>query len=306
MTVTVWDYGALLASVRVPDRDGDLGEVVVGPTTLDEADDPTDRGGFRGATIGRYSNRIADAAFTLDGNKYELAANDGPNHLHGGAIGFDQYVWRVHSVVADRDNQAAVSFVHHSPDGDEGYPGNLTVWASFHLSRANHLTLDYTAACDAPTIVSLTNHVYWNLAGQGSVRDHRLRIAADRYVHADAARLPVVDPIRAVRGTRYDFTAERRLGDQGFEQGYDDCYVLGQPGVAAELHDPSTGRHMSVSTDQPGVQLYTANHLPIPHTGICLETQALPDSPNQPSFPSPVLRPGQPYHPQTIYHFTAS
>lgn len=310
MTVTIWDYGAHLISVRVPDRDGKLDEIVVGPTELRRADDPADRGGFRGATVGRYANRIAGSAFELDGVTYQLAANDGPNHLHGGLIGFDQYVWEAEIVAADQQ-ASAVRFTHQSPDGDEGYPGALTASVTFTLTAENRLTLAYAATCDAPTPLSLTNHVYWNLAGGGSVRGHRLQVAADRYVHADDARLPIVDPLKPVDGTRFDFRQTRPLDNGDFGDGYDDCLVLNDPepgndaGPAASLHEPVTGRTIEVATDQPGVQLYSANHLLEPYTGVCLETQALPDSPNRPTFPSAVLRPGEIWRSETSFTFNA-
>lgn len=305
ITVTVWDYGAHLVSVRAPDRAGQVGELVVGPTSLGQADDPDHRGGFRGATVGRYANRIANAAFTLDGVTYELAPNDDPNHLHGGRIGFDQYVWGS-EVVADSAEGGAVRFSHHSPDGDEGYPGALTATVTFNLHADNRLTLSYTAESDAPTIISLTNHVYWNLAGSGSVVDHELQLHAEQFVMSDNACIPVADPITNVAGTRFDFRQRRPIGGLDFGDGYDDCFVLAATGgvtAIANVFEPNFGRSLTVSTDQPGVQLYTANHLPEPHQGFCLETQALPDSPNRPAFLSPVLRPGEIWRSQTLFVF---
>ncbi|MDH3755866.1 MAG: galactose mutarotase [Acidimicrobiia bacterium] len=297
--VTVWDYGAHLIEVVAPDRDGERIDVVTSRGSLADHLE-SDRGGYTGATIGRYANRIAGGRFTLAGRRYRLATNDGPNHLHGGLIGFDQYVWDGEPF--EEPTRCGVRLQLQRPHGDEGYPGAVGVEVTYALDDGDRLSIDYTATTTAPTIVSLTNHAYWNLAGGGSIADHELQVMASRYLEVDDTQIPIGSP-RSVDGTRYDFREARRLGDSELEDGYDHCLLLDTPGVAAVLIDPGSGRRMTVATDQPGLQLYTANHLDQPHTAVCLEAQQLPDAPNRPDFPSPTLRPGEVYRQHTEHRF---
>jgi aldose 1-epimerase len=316
----VMTYGGTLVSLRVPDRAGKLGDVVLGFDSLQPylAEHP-----YFGSLIGRYANRIAHGRFTLDGRTYTLACNDGPNHLHGGPHGFHTAMWRAHA----EDNEIAqLALSYSSHDGEEGYPGNLDVEVRYALTDANELRLDYKATTDAPTIVNLTNHVYFNLAGQGTILEHVLRVHASRYVPLDQTRIPLGVPA-PVAGTPFDFTTPQRLGARIHDAhgqlrigpGYDHCWVLdkraGEMTVAAELFDPATGRVMTVRTTQPGLQVYSGNFLDgtlrgkggvayPTHAGMCLETQHLADSPNQPTFPSTRLAPGDVFQHSTIYGFS--
>jgi aldose 1-epimerase len=307
MTVTIMGYGATVTQVLVPDRDGAFTNVVLGADSLDRY-----LGGFAGsaAVIGRFANRIAKARFQIDGREYQLAANNSPNHIHGGRIGFANVVWRGEALPA-KSRQAAVRFTYRSRDGEEGYPGNLLVHVTYTLDDRNALRLDYEAETDQPTPVNLTNHAYFNLAGGGDVLDHVLWLAADRYTHADEALIPTGDLAR-VRGTPLDFTAPTRVGDRIAQLkprpgGYDHNYVLNSGGkslaLAGRLRDPKSGRVMELRTTEPGTQLYTGNHLG--HAGLCLETQHYPDSVNQPHFPSTILRPGKRFKSTTLFTFSA-
>ncbi len=301
LSAEVWSYGARLVSVGVPDRSG-LTTNVAGPVgSLAGYDDPKGRGGYRGATIGRYANRIAGGRFSLDGHAFQLTRNDGPNHLHGGWLGFDQVVWEAEA--ATDGNEAVVTFSHFSPDGDEGYPGNLDVRVRYALSM-DSLTIDYEATTDAPTIVNLTNHAYWNLSGGGLIGDHVLQVLAKSYLPVDEKSIPT-GTIEPVSGTRFDFVEQRLIGDLSIDGGIDHCFVLDQPagGPVAVLQDLRSGRAMTVETDQPGLQIYTANYLDPPHTAVCLEAQRLPDMPNQSAFGSAVLLPGEIYRQRTRYAF---
>ena len=315
LVAKVADYGTIITELHVPDRQGKLGDIVLG---FDNLDQYLKGHPFFGCTVGRVANRIANARFTLDDKTYTLAAKNGPNHLHGGLKGFDKMVWK-----AEPQAGAAVRFSYTSPDGEEGYPGTLAVVVTMTLTDANELRLDYTATTDKPTPVNLTNHSYFNLAGEGDVLAHELMIAADYYTASDSALMPTGE-IKPVKDTPMDFTTPQPIGSR-FAQlhtnplGYDDNYVLSAGGrglaLAARVYELRSGRVMEVHTTQPGVQFYTANFLNGSLTGkrgvvyqqycaLCLETQHFPDSVNQPKFPSVILRPGQTYRHTTIHKFS--
>lgn len=307
MVVKVIGYGAIISEIQAPDRQGKMANVVLGTTSLDEY-----LKGYRGsaAVIGRFANRIAKARFKIDGVEYSLAANNGKNHIHGGRKGFASVVW-TGRVLASKPNEASVELSYESKDGEEGYPGTLQVKVIYTLTDANELRVDYRATTDKATPVNLTNHAYFNLAGEGNVLDHELWLSADRYTPADDELIPTGE-IAGVRGTPLDFTSRTRVGARIDQlkpklNGYDHNFVLpGEKGAlrpAGRVVDPKSGRVMDVSTTEPGVQLYTGNHLN--HGGLCLETQHYPDSINQPSFPSPILRPGQVWQSTTIFAFSA-
>lgn len=311
-------YGALLTEMHVPDRAGQWGDVTLG---FDQLSDYLAGHPYFGATIGRYANRIAQGKFTLDGRTYTLATNDGPNHLHGGDRGFDKVVWRAE--VLSGAPGAAVRFTYTSPDGEEGYPGTLQAAVTYTLTEDNELRLDYTATTDRPTVVNLTNHAYWNLAGAGSILDHLLLIAADHYTPVDDTLIPT-GTIEPVDGTMMDFTRSLPIGSRIGEltndpRGYDHNYVLNSGGgslaFAARVEEPRTGRVLEIFTTEPGIQFYSGNFLDGTLTGkggvvyhqyhgFCLETQHFPDSPNRPNFPSVVLRPGQTYTQTTVHRFS--
>lgn len=309
----VMTWGATLVEMQVPDRDGKLAEVTLGFDTLDGYLRPNP---FFGCIAGRYANRIAKGRFTLDGKEYALARNGGPNHIHGGARGFDKRNWQ-----AEPAGENAVRFTYVSTDGEEGYPGQLTTRVTYTLGADNALRLDYEAVTDKPTVFNLTNHAYWNLAGSGDVLAHELRLSAARYTVPDTTLIPTGE-LRAVAGGAMDFTTAKPLGRElaATGTGYDHNYVLdaGQPAtpaLAAVLRDPASGRTLEVLTTEPGVQLYTGNYLAgikgragqsyVKHAGVCLETQHFPDSPNHPAFPTTVLRPGESFRSTTIFRFSA-
>jgi aldose 1-epimerase len=311
----VMTWGATLVEMSVPDRAGKLADVTLGFDELEKYLGPHPH---FGCIAGRYANRIARGKFTLDGKSYTLATNNGVNHLHGGLRGFDKYVWSAEPVGAN-----AVRFKHVSPDGEEGYPGTLITSVTYTLTDADELRLDYTATTDAPTVLNLTNHAYWNLGDSADVRDHELRIAAAKYTVVDAGSIPTGE-LREVAGTPFDFTKAKPIGRdldalKGTPGGYDHNYVLAlaprrEPVLAAEFYEPKSGRVMRVLTDQPGVQFYTGNYLKSvsgksgrtyeKHAGLCLETQHFPDSPNQPDFPNTVLRPGETFRSTTVHAFS--
>lgn len=299
LRATIWTYGATLAALEVPDRSGAMADVLVGPGPLSQHDDPADRAGWPGMTIGRFANRIAGARFSLDGVEHRLTSNERGNHLHGGAIGFDQYVWSGDAAV--HGDEASLTLTHHSPSGDEGYPGALAVEVRYRLGP-DSLTIEYRAATDAPTPVNLTNHGYWNLAGRGTVAGHTLRVAAAHYVPVDDELIPT-GTLAPVVGSRFDFTEPRSL-EEIATGGFDHCFVLDDSATpVVELCDPDSGRTLAIQTDQPGLQLYTGDHLDPPHRGLCLETQRLPDSPNIPAFGTSILRPGETYTQRTVHRF---
>ncbi|MFD7715204.1 aldose epimerase family protein [Streptomyces sp. NPDC059814] len=297
--VRVLTYGGVVQSVEVPDRDGTRTGVALGLPDLASYQKYT--GPYFGALVGRYANRIGGAAFELDGRTRRLTRNEGRNHVHGGALGFDKRVWGAREI-ADGLELSLVS-----ADGEEGFPGRLDVAVAYTLDEGGALRITYRATTDAPTVVNLTNHTYWNLAGadSGSALGQRLRIAAGRITPADAESLPTGE-FRPVDGTRFDFREPQPVAE-----GYDHNYVLdeGVAGPVAELYDEASGRVLTVTTTEPGLQLYTADHFdgePFgPCAGIALETQHFPDSPNRPEFPSTVLRPGEEYVSTTVYGFPA-
>lgn len=319
--VTLMEWGATIVRWLVPARPGDGDgkpvNVVLGFDTLPPY---LARPPYFGCTVGRYANRIAHGRFTLDGRVVQLACNDGPHHLHGGVAGFDQRLWQ------GRETAAGVEFRRHSPDGEEGYPGALDVGVHFALGDDGTLRIDYDATTSAPTVVTLTNHSYFNLAGRGDVLDHELRLYASRYTPTDATLIPT-GAIAPVAGTPLDFGTRRRIGERlallaaAPGGGYDHNFVLDRPAGtaaladAAELVDPGSGRVLRCRTTEPGLQLYTGNFLveglPVApplaarrHAALSLETQHYPDSPNQPAFPSTVLRPGEQFRSTTEYRIS--
>ncbi|QHY95334.1 Aldose 1-epimerase precursor [Streptomyces sp. S4.7] len=296
--VKVLTYGGILQSVEVPDREGASANVVLG---FDDVEGyvgcPSP---YFGALIGRYANRIAGGSFTLDGRTYRLPRNNGPNCLHGGERGFDKRVWDAEPAADGHGVRLSLE----SPDGEEGFPGRVEVSATYALDAAGALRIGYRAVTDAPTVLNPTNHSYWNLggAGGGSAAGHVLRIAAGHITPLDGDSVPAGPPA-PVDGTRFDFREPRKVGS-----GYDHNFVLDQGGsVAAELYDPASGRVLTVTTTEPGLQLYTGDHFDAgpfgPGEGIALETQHFPDSPNRPDFPSTVLRPGEEFTSETTYGF---
>ncbi|PPK86147.1 aldose 1-epimerase [Neolewinella xylanilytica] len=319
MEVDITNYGGIVTSIRVPDREGNIADVALGFPTLEGylGEDP-----YFGALIGRFGNRIANATFQLEGESYELPANDGPNTLHGGPGGFHTKIWNA----TPTEDGNGVELQRTSPDGEEGFPGNLDVTVRYTLTDDNELRIEYTATSDQATPVNLTNHSYFNLSGEGSILDHVLTIDADAFTPVNNTLIPTGE-LRAVEGTPFDFREPTPIGERieadneqlGFGQGYDHNWVLnsGGGGLAsvATLYDPSSGRVMEVLTTEPGLQFYSGNFLDGSltgkdginyelRTGLCLETQHFPDSPNQPEFPSTTLEPGDTYSSETVYRFS--
>ncbi len=320
-TATILTYGGTLTSLRVPDRNGVLDDVVLGFDTLVPY---LDEHPYFGSLIGRYANRIARGRFNLNGRTYTLACNNGPNHLHGGPNGFHRRIWSVRDTASANDSRLELTYL--SGDGEEGYPGNLTVTVVYTLTDQNELRIEYTASTDQDTMINLTNHAYFNLAGGGDILDHRLELAASHFLPVDATLIPLGE-LRPVRETPMDFTVATPIGARinaddeqiGRAKGYDHTWVLdkevGTLGLAARLSDLVSGRVMEVYTTEPGIQFYSGNLLDgsltgkggeryVKHRGLCLETQHYPDSPNQPQFPTTVLRPGETYQQTTIYRFS--
>ena len=321
--VKITNYGGIVVSLTARDRAGKLDDVVLGFETLAEyiAETP-----YFGAIVGRYGNRIGGAAFTLDSKKYSLAANDGPNSLHGGSTGFDKVVWRARAV--EGDGADAIELEYLSADGEEGYPGALSVKVVYTWTDADELRIDYTAETDKRTVVNLTNHSYFNLAGAGVGNNlaHEIMIEADHFTPVNATLIPTGE-LRSVKDTPMDFTHPVAIGeriDADDEQltlggGYDHNWVLrssdGSLALAARVHEPTTGRVLEVLTTEPGVQFYSGNFLDghlvgkggrtYVHRGaLCLETQHFPDSPNRPEFPSTILSPGQTYRQTTVFRLS--
>jgi aldose 1-epimerase len=314
----VIEYGGILSELWVPDRSGQLGNVVAG---FDNLAQYLNGHPFFGATTGRYANRIAKGRFTLEGREYTLATNNGPNALHGGLKGFDKQLWKGEPLQT-KGGEQAVRFTYLSKDGEEGYPGNLKVTVTYTLTDDNGLTIDYAATTDKTTIVNLTNHSYFNLAGSGDILNHELRVNADRYTPVNDQLIPTGE-LAPVAGTPFDFQQITKIGARlnqltNNPRGYDHNLVLNRHGAGLDaiawVSEPTTGRRMEVLTTEPGMQLYTGNFLDGKLTGIggvtykqhsafCLETQHFPDSPNQPNFPSTTLRPGETYKTTTVYRF---
>ncbi|MFG3058850.1 aldose epimerase family protein [Streptomyces sp. NPDC048231] len=321
----VLSYGGIIQSLEIPDRHGRYANVSLGYDNLAAYVAGTT---FFGATIGRYGNRIAKGQFTLDGKKYQLNVNDGVNSLHGGAKGFNTKVWDVEGFTSGSD--VGLHLYYTSVDGEMGYPGTLRTKVTFTLNRDGDWRIDYEATTDKPTVVNLTNHTYWNLAGEGSgtIEDHELTIAASRYTPTDTGLIPTGE-LAKVSGTPFDFRKSKPVGrdiraghpQQVQAKGFDHNWVLDKGVTAKPVHistlrDPRSGRTLKIATDQPGLQFYSGNFLDgtlvgtsgrtyRQGDGLCLETQHFPDSPNEPSWPSTVLRPGQTYRTTTIHSFGA-
>lgn len=318
--VGIIEYGGIVVSLEVPDRDGNLGDVVLGFDTLEDyvADTP-----YFGAITGRYANRIAKGRFEIDGEAYELPVNNGPNSLHGGIKGFDKVVWQGTPTAAGD----GVEMTYVSADGEEGYPGELSSKVTYTWTDDNELQIDYEASTDKATVVNLTNHSYFNLrdGGASPILGHELTINADRYTPVDETSIPTGE-IASLNETPLDFREATAIGERigedheqlGFGAGYDHNYAISRESeglvLAATVYDPESGRAMDVLTEEPGVQFYSGNFLDGHHigkggvayhhrSGLCLETQHYPDSPNQPDFPSTVLRPGETYLTSTVYRF---
>jgi len=295
LVAEVLPYGAHLVGVWFPDRNGDASQNLVAALPDAAAYRDRSRNQYFGSTVGRYANRISSASFDLDGVTCRLDANDGANSLHGGSDGFSRREW---DVVGRGESAITLSLV--SPAGDMGFPGCLDVSLTYSVVD-DALIMSYLATTDAPTVVNLTNHAYWNLAGSMSVMDHTLRVGGDRFVPVDDDLVPT-GTVEHVAGTRFDLRQPTLLSQRS--GGFDHCFVGDD--IDVELTDLTSGRTMTMSTDQPGVQVYTANGLDPQHSHICLEPQALPDAPNQPEFPSTTLRPGDTYRHLTIYRFSRS
>ena len=318
MKATIMTYGGAVVSLTAPDRNGKYADVVLG---MDSLDGYLKGVPYFGALIGRYGNRIGHAQFTLDGKTYHVPKNDGDNSLHGGTQGFDKRVWTA------RENGDSLELRYTSKDGEEGYPGNLSVKVLYTVTPRNELRIEYSAVTDANTVLNLTNHSYFNLAGagEGDILGHQVTIHADRFTPVDKGLIPTGE-LRAVKGTPFDFTKSTAVGARigqadeqlQFGKGYDHNWVLNGKGsrTAAEVYEPKSGRVMDVITDQPGLQFYTGNFLDGTIHGkggkaygqrsaFCMETQHFPDSPNQPKFSSTELKPGETYHTVTVYRFSA-
>ena len=301
ISATVSDLGATLRTLSVPDKDGKTENILVGYGTPEGW---LNNGYYFGSTVGRYANRIAGARFSLHGKEYHLAANNGPNHLHGGEKGFDKNIWKSETV-----DESSVRFGLISPDGDEGYPGNLSVTVEYSLG-ADSLTWKATATTDKATPVNLTNHAYFNLSGDPahSVLGHTLQINATEYLPVDDTNIPIGEPA-AVESTGFDFTSPTPIGVNLAKRNggaLDHTFVLSKPGSlrpVAFLHDPVSGRSMELSTNQPGLQLYVASTFGNEYSAVCLEPQHYPDSPNKPNFPNPILEPAGTYSHTIIMRF---
>lgn len=323
MVMEATNYGGIITRLTAPDRNGQYQDVVLGYDNLEDYLEDTP---YFGALIGRYGNRIAGGAFTLDGEIYTLAKNNGENHLHGGIQGFDKVLWEAQPF--SMGSEYGLTLEYESPDGEEGYPGNLSVKVTYLLTADNRLIVSYQATTDKATPVNLTQHTYFNLAGpdSDSILDHELMLSADHFTPIDEGLIPTGE-IQPVEGTPFDFREPTAIGERinaDNEQltnglGYDHNWVLSDMSaamrVAARVHEPGSGRVLEVITEEPGIQFYSGNFLDGSLTGkygnaytyrsgFCLETQHFPDSPNQPSFPSTILRPGDTYQTRTIFAFT--
>ena len=317
ITATVMNLGSTVISLKMPDREGEIKEVTLG---FDNLQQYLSGHSYFGAAIGRFANRIAKGVFQLDGVKYSLARNEkGLNHLHGGNKGFDKVVWQAESFHGP--NLKGVTFSYLSPDGEEGYPGNLKVTITYSLNEDNEFKIEYNAQTDKPTIVNLTNHTYWNLAGAGSgtVMNHQLTLNSKKYLSVNNSLIPTGE-IKTVYATPLDFTKPKLIGKDIHNTvgGYDHCFVIEslnqELNLAAKLHEPESGRTMEILTTTPGIQFYSGNFLENirgaggalfqKHSGLCLETGFFPNSINEPEFPSPILYPDRTYHQVTIHRFS--
>ncbi len=322
MEVRIMTYGGVIVSLKTPDKTGHVADIVLGFDTLAPY---LSKNPYFGAIVGRYANRIGGARFTLDGKVYKLAANDGPNSLHGGLKGFDKVVWQAESF--EKPGDGGVILRYTSPDGDEGYPGTVHVTVTYTLDEKDEFRIDYQATTDKATPINLTNHTYFNLDGEGSgkILGTEMMINADHFTPVDSTLIPT-GKIAGVAGTPLDFTKPTPIGariEDKYEQlalghGYDFNFVINRTGpgltLAARAYDPRSGRVLEVDTTEPGVQFYTGNflngvqgkhgHLYNQRDAFCLETQHYPDSPNKPGFPSTILRPGQTFHSTTVWKFS--
>lgn len=317
----VINYGGILTSLEVPDREGNLADIVLGYDSLSSYLEKTP---YFGAILGRYGNRIAGGQFSINDKHYQLATNNGPNHLHGGLQGFDKVVWQAKS--DETENSVIITLKYVSPDGEEGYPGNLSSTVTYTFTE-NQVAVSYFATTDQPTVVNLSQHTYFNLSAcKEDILSHELQLSASRFLPVDSVSIPTGE-LRSVSGTPFDFTESKRIGKQieqknqqlQYGNGYDHCWVLDaksseKPSLAGTLYHQTSGRLMEVYTTEPGIQLYTGNYLGEKFAGkngfkypsrygLCLETQHFPDSPNQLDFPSTVLLPGDEYKSETIFRF---
>ncbi len=324
MMVRIITYGGTITEIWVPDKNGKFADVALGYDNIEGYENGK---AFIGALIGRYANRIGKAKFSIDGVEYKLPANDNGNQLHGGIKGFDKVVWTAEPIT--NKNSISLKLTYYSKDGEEGYPGNVHATVVYSLNDKNEIEMDYSATTDKTTVVNLTNHAYFNLAGAGSgdILSHKLMIDADKFTPVDATLIPTGE-LRNVEGTPMDFRKPAAIGSRindDYDQlklgkGYDHNWVLNKKGnelkLAAEAYEPESGRVLDVITTQPGIQFYSGNFLngseigkgniPYKHRyGFCLETQHFPDSPNKPEFPTVILKPGEKYSSKTIYKFSA-
>ncbi len=316
-TMRLITYGATMTALELPDRSGKRSNIIL---TCPNIEAYQKCQSYFGSSVGRFCNRIAGGKFSLNGQAFKLAVNNGPNHLHGGVKGFDKVVWEAEPVLTE--SSAGAKFKYISPDGDEGYPGQLTVTVQYMLSNENEMSVEFRATTDKPTPVNLTNHNYWNLAGHksGTILDHRLKVEADKFLEADETLIPTGNLLDVV-GTPLDFLTARKMGERFQDltadpKGYDHCFSIrefdGSLRLAATVTDPASGRIMEIHTTQPGLQFYTGNFLDgsegsggyKQYSAFCLETQHYPDSPNHANFPSSTLNPGDEYVQKTVHRFT--
>ncbi len=322
MSVQIITYGGIITAIKVPDRDGKILDVTLG---FEKLSDYEKRSPYFGALIGRYGNRIAKGKFSLDGKEYNLVQNNGENHLHGGNKGFDKVVWTAETLILN--DAAQLKLTYQSKDMEEGYPGNLDVEVIYKLTNDNSIEVEYSAVTDKKTIINLTQHTYFNLSGNKDILDHKLMINADKYLPVDENLIPLGEII-SVSESPFDFKKSKTIGKDIEDNhiqlelggGYDHCWVLNEQNIglrtAAILIDPASGRQMEVLTDEPGIQFYSGNFLDgtLPmknsdffyekHSGLCLETQHFPNSPNEPSFPTVELNAGENFYSKTVFKFT--
>ena len=319
MIVKILNYGGTVTDIIVPDKDGKMGDVVLGYNSLSgylQTGNP-----YFGCLVGRYGNRIANAKFTLDGKEYKLAANNNGNTLHGGLKGFDKRVWKASDI--NTDSVSSIKFTYDSKDMEEGYPGNLHTEVVYTLTKDNELKIEYNATTDKATPINLTNHCYFNLSAgtDSTILDHELMLRAGRFTPVNDLLIPT-GRIDTVKGNAMDFTSAKKIGKDiaQVEGGYDHNWVFQKPenrfDLVASLYHPPSGRYMEVRTTEPGIQFYSGNFLDgtlkntrggvkyVKHAGLCLETQHFPDSPNQPAFPNTILKPGETYQQITVYKFS--